>query len=205
MLLNDVQRRELQAPGAPSASQPPNDALARVSAGLKAHAPLRAAPKVAAVSTPQHQAEFRDTCAAVAQAVTKLDGTSMSRLTSALPDLFKGEATGAAALREYWLGLGYSGSEIDCYLAELAKSPDGLPQIANVILRSEGWPQAIANFGAGDRDPKQWGFGLSTGVELPPLTESFVTTCRQAGITPSLFLVVSVTLLLEKIRQEVAK
>ena len=128
----------------------------------------------------------------------------MSRLTTALPDLFRGEAKGAAALRDYWIGLGYNRSEIDCYLAEVAKSPDGFAQIADVILGSEGWPEAIANFGAGDRNPAHWGFGLSTGAEVHPLTASFVTACRKVGVTPSLYVIASIVLILDKLAKEAA-
>jgi hypothetical protein len=212
-LLSDPQRRDLARAGAVPALPAGSDALAGASAGLKAYAALRAARRrdsigaaaPAAAPADDHRVGFEGVCAAVADIAGKLADDPTRRLADVIPGLFRGTATGAAALRQYWVGLGFAPAVVETYLAEAAKAdPEALAKVARAIPDGKDWDEVVKVFGAGNPNPIEWGLGYCDAADLHPSVRNFAITCRDAGITPSLYVITSMSLLLHKLRAEVA-
>jgi hypothetical protein len=210
-LLDEKQRKTLREAVANTAVPLPGGALTRVFAGLQAYAALRGAhPRnmpiagAAANIVEDHRAGFDDICGAVAEAVSQLPPDPTGKLARAIPELFRGNKTGVTALRQYWLSLGFPASSVDHYVAEAVNAGDGLVQITRAIQDGSDWPEAIKQFGSGNPDPIHWGSGFSGDGKLHPTAAAFATTCRQAGVMPSLFVIASIALLLHKLATEAA-
>jgi hypothetical protein len=206
-LLGDAERKTLAKAAAITAMPLAHDALDGASAGLKAYAALRSSrPRnsTAAVATNERTA-FGDVCAAIAGAAGKLATDPARQLADAIPALLRGNAAGATALREYWVGLGFAPAVVDTYLAQAAKAPaEALAQVARAIPEGKDWDEVVRVFGAGNPNPIEWGLGYSASPDLHPSVREFATTCRAAGMTPSLYLITSMVLLLQKLTAEVA-
>ena len=210
-LLDEKQRKALRETVANAAMPLPGVALTRVSAGLRAYAALREArPRempmdaAAVASFEDHRAGFDDICGAVAEAVGHLPPDPTGKLARAIPELFRGNTTGVTALRQYWLNLGFPASSVDHYVAEAVNAGEGLVQIARAIQDGSDWPEAIKQFGSGNPDPIHWGQGFSSDGKLHPTAAAFATTCREFGVMPSLFVIASIALLLQKLATEAA-
>ncbi|MET0940144.1 MAG: hypothetical protein ABWY13_02160 [Mesorhizobium sp.] len=101
--------------------------------------------------------------------------------------------------------LGLPPACVDAYIAEVSKAPPpALVQVVRAILDSDDWPEAVKVFGTGNPDPNEWGFGFSTTADLNRSASAFATISRQAGIMPSVYLMASMVLLLQKIGGELA-
>lgn len=210
-LLDEKQRKTLREAVANAAMPLPGDALTRVTAGLRAYAGLRGAhprnmPIGGAAVAPleDHRAGFDRICGAVAESVGQLPPDPTGKLARAIPELFRGNKTGVTALRQYWLSLGFPASSVDHYVAEAVNAGEGMVQITRAIQDGSDWPEAIKQFGAGNPDPIHWGSGFSSDGNLHPTAVAFATTCRQAGVMPSLFVIASIALLLHKLATEAA-
>jgi hypothetical protein len=210
-LLDDVQRRDLQRTGANATVSLSSEALTRASGGYRTYAALRATRQarveedVVGASLENQREDFEEVCAALAEAAGQLGADSIRPLVAEIPGLFQGASTGDVALRKYWLGLGFPASEVDHVVAELANAGEGLVQIAGAVQTGSDWPEAVNQFGARNPDPIHWGFGFSGDGELHPTAGAFVTTCRQAGVTPSLYVIASIVLLLHKLTEEATR
>ena len=210
-LLDEATRQALAQPDAGAAIPLAGGALARANAGFQSYAELRAArpspmARLDAAEAPEdHRTGFEDTCAAVAEAAGQLATDPIRQLADAIPGLFRGDATGAVALRKYWVDLGLPPACVDAYIAEVSKAPPpALVQVVRAILDSDDWPEAVKVFGTGNPDPNEWGFGFSTTADLNRSASAFATISRQAGIMPSVYLMASMVLLLQKIGGELA-
>lgn len=206
-LLDDAERQTLAKTAAITAAPLADDALAGAAAGLKAYAALRSArpSNSAADVAANHRTGFEGVCADIAAAAGKLATNSARQLADAIPALFRGKATGSAALRQYWVGLGFTPAVVDTYIGEAAKAPpEALAQVARAIPDGKDWPEVTKVFGAGNPDPLEWGLGYSASPDLHSSVREFATTCRSAGMTPSLYVIASMVLLLQKLGAEVA-
>jgi hypothetical protein len=210
-LLDEKQRKALREAVADASPPLPEGALTRASAGLRAYAALREArPRAmnvggaAVASFGDHRPGFDSSCGAVAEAVAHLPPDPTGKLARAIPELFRGNKTGVTALRQYWLSLGYPASSVDHYVAEVVNAGEGMVQITRTIQDGRDWPEAIKTFGAGNPDPIHWGSGYSSDGKIHPTASAFVTTCREFGVMPSLFVIASIALLLHKLATEAA-
>lgn len=207
-LLDDSELEALAKANAITAMPLADDALDGVNEGFRAYAALRSArPRDSSADlAPDHRTGFENVCAAVATAAEKLATDSSRRLAEAIPGLFRGKATGRAALRQYWVGLGFAPAVVDTYLGEAAKaSPEALTQIALSIPSGKDWQEVVKVFGAGNPNPIEWGLGYNAAPDLHPSARAFAITCRGAGVTPSLYVITSMILLLQKLSAEMAE
>jgi hypothetical protein len=210
-LLGDPERQALAKAGAIAALPLAADALAGASAGLKAYAAIRSTRPRDIVTgavpsaTDDHREGFEGVCAAIAEVAGKLATDSARQLADAIPGLFRDAATGSAALRQYWVGLGFAPAVVDTYIAEAAKAPpEALAKVGRAIPDGKDWQDVVTVFGAGNPNPNEWGLGYCESADLHPSVRNFAMTCRAAGMTPSLYVITSVILLLQKLGTEVA-
>jgi len=209
MLLDDTQRGQFKDSAAHDEALPlRSEALLRATSGLRSYAVLRGggpAQEVAAASEDDHRAAFNDTSAAVAEAANHLPKNIPDGVVDAIPDLFEQGAAGAAAVRAYWVELGFSPSEVDPYLAEAVAARAGLADLARLILVVADWKSPLAHFGASHPDYRNWGLGFSTDGTLHEDARAFTAASRKAGVTPSLYLMSTMVLLLDKLATELAE
>ena len=184
-----------------------SEALPRSASGLRSYAALRAgrAAAEAVAGADDRRLAFNDAAAAVAEAAGYLTKNYPDELVAALPDLLAEGAAGTAAVRGYWVGLGFSPAEVDPYLAEAVAARAGLPDIARLVQAVADWQAPLAHFGAGHPDHRNWGFGFSADGALHEDARAFAVASRRAGVTPSLYLMNTVVLLLHKLAEELTE
>lgn len=184
-----------------------SEALPRAASGLRSYATLRSgrAAAEAAGGAGDQRLAFNDATAAVAEAAGYLTKDYPDELVGALSDLLAEGALGTAAVRAYWVGLGFSPAEVDSYLAEAVTARAGLPDIARLVQAVADWQAPLAHFGAGHPDHRNWGFGFSADGTLHEDARAFAVASRDAGVTPSLYLMMTIVLLLHKLAEELAE
>lgn len=213
-ILEETRRRSLErltmpvrAPG----DEPPVARLAAVDAELRDHAAQRSALRRRAVPAPtgvtddEHSRAFERIRAAVAEATAGAVRSVPDALLDTLPDLLAAGSPGAAAVREHWIEIGFLPAEVDAYLAEAAAAGPELAGFARSLRDVSDWDGALAHFGSGNPDRMHWGFGYAGAGTLHEDARAFATASRRAGITPSLYQLATITLLLEKAMAELGR
>jgi hypothetical protein len=102
------------------------------------------------------------------------------------------------------VNVGFAPDDVEVYLAQAVAGREGLVDVARVVRDVDDWNAPLAHFGAGNPDPANWGFGFSGEESVHEDALAFVTAARRAGVTPSLYLMATILLLLEKAADEVA-
>lgn len=201
-LLNDTQLRATSAAGAGLNDPGVDEALASVFPTIRRHAERRSSNALAAEAG--HREEFDGLVASVVRAMNGIRAMRAREIAAMVPQLFEPDGPGVEALREYWLKAGFSKADVDPYLDDAVNARGELHRVIDLMLREDDWPEAIKTFSAGNPSSLHWGFGYGEQSDLHPLTQSFVSTSRSIGVTPSVFLLISIVLLAHKAGKEIS-
>jgi hypothetical protein len=209
-LLDDEQRDGLaESASAHEAMAGSRAQLERARDELRRYTPLWSAVRVdesRPTGTSDGKAAFDDARAAVAEAADRVTSATVpDELLAAIPRLLEPGSPGSAAVRKYWVDLGFAPADVDAYLAQAGAASERLVDVARLVRDVDDWDGALAHFGTGSPDPAHWGFGFSSDSSIDEHAQAFATTARLAGVTPSLYLVMTILLLLEKAADEVAQ
>jgi len=201
-LLNDTQLRATSAAGAGLDDPGLDEALANAFPAIRRHAERRSRNTLAAEAG--HRDEFAGLVASVVRAMNGMRVERAREIAAIVPQLFEPDGPGIKALREYWTKAGFSKADIDPYLDDAVNARGELHRLIDLMVQEDDWPEAIKSFGAGNPSSLHWGFGYAGQSDLHPLTQSFVSTSRSIGVTPSVFLLISIVLLAHKAGKEVS-
>lgn len=207
-LLDEDQRRELKrTASATGATRGTREPLERVSTALRRFTPLRSAAATGANggATDERRAAFDDAAAATAEAAGRVTADVPDEVLAAIPRLLEPGSPGCAAVREHWVELGFAPADVDAYLAEIVAAREGLVAVARLIRDVDDWDAALAHFGSGNPDPAHWGMGFADDDAIDDDAQAFATASRRAGVTPSLYLMTTILLVIDKATAEIAR
>lgn len=140
---------------------------------------------VAAEALPQDS--LADEAAGLAQCLNALRAGDVADIAEALAALAGGPDF-KTVIEAFADSLGYDPRQVAWFTGEWQKAGPGILMPFHALPADLEWSNLTKAFSASHSEPLRWGFIHLPTAEVDPLLNSFVTTCRLAGVTASIYL-----------------